>query len=129
VRRAFASGQTIVFDVRVPSAHGDRHFITSVRPHLEGGLVTSVVCISKEITERKQVELERERLIQELQAALAKLQTLSGLLPICAHCKKVRDDQGYWTQIESYISAHTHAEFSHGVCPDCAREAFPEMNV
>ena len=130
VFKAFATGETIVFEVRVPTATGDRHYITSVRP-IPGpeGRVASVVCISKDITERKRVELERERLIQELQEALAKVQTLSGLLPICAHCKKIRDDQGYWTRIESYISAHTQAAFSHGICPDCARDEFPDMNL
>jgi PAS domain S-box-containing protein len=128
VRKAFATKATIVFDVRVPTATGDRHYITSVRPILDGeARVTSVVCISKDITERKQVELERENLIRDLQAALAKVKTLSGMLPICAHCKKIRDDQGYWTRIESYISAHTQAEFSHGICPDCISEVFPEV--
>ena len=128
VKKAFATGQTIVFDVRVPAASGDRFFITSVRPQLdEAAKVASVVCISKEITERKRVEVEREQLIQDLQDALAKVRTLSGLLPICAHCKKVRDDEGYWTRIESYISAHTRAEFSHGICPDCVGQVFPEM--
>ncbi len=129
VQQAFATRETIVFDVRVPTPEGDRYFITSVRPQVDpDGRVSSVVCISKEITERKRVEFEREKLIRELQEALAKVRTLSGLLPICAHCKKVRDDAGYWTRIESYISAHTLAEFSHGICPDCATSAFPEMN-
>ncbi|WLT32523.1 PAS domain-containing protein [Geothrix sp. PMB-07] len=129
VTRAFATGETIVFDVRVPTATGDRHYITSVRPILDAeARVSSVVCISKDITERKRIELEREKLIQDLQTALARVQTLSGLLPICAHCNKIRDEQGDWTRIESYISAHSRAEFSHSICPDCARGAFPEMN-
>lgn len=129
VGQAFATGETIVFDVRVPTGTGDRYYITSVRPILGAeGRVSSVVCISKDITERKRVELEREKLIHELQVALAQVQTLSGLLPICAHCNKIRDEQGSWTRIESYISAHTRAEFSHGICPDCARGVFPEMN-
>jgi PAS domain S-box-containing protein len=129
VKQAFATKQTIVFDVRVPAVDGDRYYMTSVRPQLDAeDRVNSVVCISKEITERKRVEVEREQLIKELQAALAKVRTLSGLLPICAHCKKVRDDEGYWTRIESYISAHTQAEFSHGICPECAFNVFPEMS-
>jgi PAS domain S-box-containing protein len=129
VKKAFATGQTFVFDVRVPSADGDRCFMTSVKPQLDDeNRVKSVICISKEITERKRVESEREQLIRDLQEALVKVRTLSGLLPICAHCKKVRDDAGYWTRIESYISAHTQAEFSHGICPECAIRAFPEMN-
>jgi YesN/AraC family two-component response regulator len=70
---------------------------------------------------------ERDRLINELQVALAKVKLLSGLLPICACCKKVRDDKGYWNQIESYISEHSEAEFSHGICPECAKKLYSEF--
>lgn len=80
-----------------------------------------------DITDRKRAEEERERLIRELQEALAKVKTLSGLLPICASCKKIRDDQGYWQQIEEYIQEHSNAEFSHSVCPECARKLYPEI--
>jgi PAS domain S-box-containing protein len=128
VRRAFATGETIVFDVRVPMAREeDRFFITSVKPILDAeGRVGSVVCISKDITERKRAENEREKLILELTAAVANVRTLSGLLPICASCKKIRDDRGYWTQIESYFRDHSGVEFSHGVCPACAENLYPE---
>jgi len=125
VNRAFATGETIVFEVRVPTATGDSFYITSVKPIAEGGRVVSVVCISKDITERKRIELERERLIEELQGALQQVKTLSGLLPICAHCKKIRDDRGYWTQIEAYIREHSQANFTHGICPDCSSTYFP----
>ncbi|MDY6954350.1 MAG: PAS domain-containing protein [Thermodesulfobacteriota bacterium] len=80
-----------------------------------------------DITERKRAEEERERLILELQEALAKVKTLSGLLPICASCKKIRDDKGYWQQIEEYIQEHSDAEFSHSVCPECAKRLYPEI--
>jgi PAS domain S-box-containing protein len=131
VRKAFATGETIVFDVRVPMAReGDRFFITSVKPLKDAaGKVLSVVCISKDITERKRIEKEREQLIQELTSALAKVKTLSGLLPICANCKKIRDDHGYWTQIECYIRDHSMADFSHGLCPDCVDGLYPEMHM
>jgi len=76
--------------------------------------------------ERKQTETEREQLISELQGALAQVKTLSGLLPICSGCKKIRDDQGYWNRIENYISEHSDAQFSHGICPDCAKKYFPD---
>jgi DNA-binding NtrC family response regulator len=69
--------------------------------------------------ERKEREFEREKLIADLQTALAEVKTLSGMLPICGSCKKVRDDQGYWNQIETYIARHTAATFSHGLCPHC----------
>jgi len=82
----------------------------------------------RDITVSKQSEKERERLIGELRDALAKVRTLSGMLPICAACKKIRDDQGYWNQIESYISKHSKAEFSHSLCPDCAQKLYPGLN-
>ena len=127
VRKAFATGKAIVFEVRVPTPAGDTFYITSVKPILEnGGKVSSVVCISKDITERKQVEEEREGLIQSLKTALQEVRTLSGLLPICGHCKKIRDDDGYWTQIEQYIETHSKAEFTHGICPECSQTFFPE---
>ena len=70
---------------------------------------------------------EKEQLIFELQGALTKVKTLSGLLPICASCKKIRDDSGYWNRIESYIGKHADVQFSHGICPDCARKLYPEL--
>jgi CheY-like chemotaxis protein len=73
------------------------------------------------------VDMEKEKLNRELQAALAKVKLLSGFLPICSICKKIRDDKGYWNQIESYIRDHSEAEFSHGMCPDCARTHYPEL--
>jgi PAS domain S-box-containing protein len=79
---------------------------------------------NRDITMRKLSDQERERLIIELQEALAQVKTLSGMLPICASCKKIRDDQGYWKQIEAYISEHSEAEFSHGICPDCADKIY-----
>jgi DNA-binding NtrC family response regulator len=78
--------------------------------------------------ERKRAEEERERLISQLQEALANIKTLRGLLPICASCKKIRDDTGYWNQIETYIHIHTEADFSHGLCPDCIARLYPELN-
>jgi YesN/AraC family two-component response regulator len=71
--------------------------------------------------------VELRRLNAELEAALAQVRTLSGLLPICAACKKIRDDQGYWHQVEVYIRNHSQAEFSHGICPDCARKLYPGL--
>lgn len=129
VKKSFATAETIVFEVRVPMAReNDRFFLTSVKPILDAeGRVGSVVCISKDITDRKRVEEEREKLILELQGALAQVQTLSGLLPICANCKNIRDDQGYWIQIESYIREHSRADFTHGICPGCKQLLYPEL--
>jgi len=95
----------------------------------EDGKPRQYVAIRTEITKRKQAEEDRERLIQELTAALAEVKTLSGLLPICSSCKKVRDDSGYWDRIESYISRHSSATFSHGMCPDCAIKVLEDAGV
>lgn len=70
----------------------------------------------------------RKELIADLQAALGDIKTLTGLLPICSSCKKIRDDKGYWSQIEEFIREHSDAEFSHGICPDCIRELYPELH-
>jgi hypothetical protein len=78
-----------------------------------------------EMVEHTRTQAENEELIVELEASLAKVKRLSGMLPICAACKKIRDDKGYWNQIESYISMHSEADFSHGICPDCARRLYP----
>jgi AmiR/NasT family two-component response regulator len=71
--------------------------------------------------------VELRRLNAELQEALTKVKTLSGLLPICASCKKIRDDQGYWHEVETYVRDHSEAEFSHGLCPDCIKKLYPEL--
>lgn len=78
---------------------------------------------------RKHMEGEKEKLIAELQDALKKVKSLSGLLPICSFCKKIRDDNGYWRQLEAYIRDHSEAEFSHGLCAQCAKEQYPDIKV
>ncbi|MDA8406645.1 MAG: response regulator [Deltaproteobacteria bacterium] len=86
-----------------------------------------LLLIINDITSLKLAEQEREILIEDLQKALAKVRTLSGFLPICASCKKIRDDQGYWQQIESYIRDHSDAEFTHSICPECAKRLYPDL--
>jgi len=100
------------------------------------GNVTEILSVGNDITEHKQAEEERKILIQELQqalkelqAALAKVKTLSGLLPICASCKKIRDDSGYWKQIEAYIREHSDATFTHGLCPECVKKLYPGLVI
>ena len=80
-----------------------------------------------DVTRHHQAEAERERLVQELEAALARVKLLSGLLPICANCKRIRNDEGYWKQLEGFISSHSEATFSHGICPDCLHTLYPEL--
>ncbi len=85
--------------------------------------------LKKEIDKRKITEKENEKLIADLQQALVDIKRLSGLLPICTHCKKIRDDSGIWNQLESYIHHHSEADFSHSICPDCAKEHYPDYDI
>ena len=80
--------------------------------------------IARDITERKLGEQEREKMIIDLQDALENVKTLSGLVPICATCKKIRDDKGYWNQIEAHIEKYSNAKFSHGMCPGCSDKLY-----
>ena len=82
--------------------------------------------LSDEAAARREVARAKDHAIGELRAALDEIRTLRGIIPICAHCKKIRDDQGAWGQIEAYIQAHSEAHFSHGICPDCMRRHYPE---
>jgi len=93
------------------------------RGRLSGRLV-----VVRDVTDRKLAELERERLVSELQQALAEVKTLSGMLPICSSCKKIRDDKGYWTQIEHYVQTRSDAVFTHGLCPDCLERIEAEFS-
>ncbi len=70
---------------------------------------------------------EKEQKIEELSKAFREIKTLRGILPICASCKNIRDDKGYWNQIETYIRDHSDADFTHGICPQCAEELYPDF--
>ncbi len=97
------------------------------------GLVTSVLMlagiagISPLFAAVKQAEEAQRNLAESLKQALAKIKTLSGILPICASCKKIRDDRGYWNQVEAYVRDHSQAEFSHSICPDCKKKLYPDL--
>ena len=91
------------------------------------GKITGASVIARDITARKRQEQERIKLISELTDALGRAKTLAGLFPICACCKRIRDDQGYWQQVEAYISEHSDAVFTHGICPECFKDAKEEM--
>ncbi|MFO7606381.1 MAG: HAMP domain-containing protein [Desulfurivibrionaceae bacterium] len=106
-------------------AAGDLDYRVPVRSGDEIGRLKAV--FNDMVEKRQQREQERELLIGDLQAAIAEVKVLSGMLPICASCKNIRDDQGYWKQIESYIQEHSEAEFTHGLCPECAHRLYPEF--
>jgi PAS domain S-box-containing protein len=125
VGKVFAEGSVQEIEVRVPLPSGDTWYLTTVKPVLgRQGEVETVLCISKNITGRKLAELELRKEHEKLQRAMEEIRTLSGLLPICAWCKKIRDDKGYWTLLESYIEKHSHASFSHSLCPECCERMY-----
>jgi PAS domain S-box-containing protein len=123
----FKSGESIR-NVELQMKHRDGHPIwvnLSVDPVRDSaGNILESRSMAIDIRERKRAEQEREKLLAELQEALLKVKTLSGMLPICSSCKKIRDDTGYWNQIESYIRDHSEAEFSHGLCPECMKKLY-----
>ncbi len=128
VKKVFSEGKTEEIEVRVPLPSGDTYYLTTVKPILNDlGVVETVICTSKNITKRKLAEVALKREHDKLLKALKEIKMLSGLLPICASCKKIRDDRGYWNQIESYIQRHSEAQFSHAICPSCAKKLYPDL--
>ncbi len=105
-----------------------RYFIVTARPFLDrDGKMIGIIESFQDITDRKKLEEEKEDLIGKLRESLNRVKLLSGLLPICSSCKKIRDDKGYWNQIETYIRDHSNADFSHSLCPECAKELYPDF--
>jgi PAS domain S-box-containing protein len=90
------------------------------------GKTLGILSVGQDVTERIKGEKEREKLILDLQDALARVRKLSGLLPICSSCKKIRDDKGYWSQIDQYVRDHSEVDFSHSICPQCAEKLYPD---
>jgi PAS domain S-box-containing protein len=99
---------------------------STVRMNDEKGRPMGAVFVNQDITDESRRDREREDLIRKLEEAMANVRTLKGLLPICASCKKIRDDEGYWNQIEDYVREHADVRFSHGICPECAARIYPE---
>ncbi len=105
-------------------AYTDRHLRLAERI---GDQISGMIANAQLFIELKRAEEAREKLIRELQEALANIKILRGMLPSCSSCKKIRDDKGYWNQIESYIREHTEAEFTHGICPECMKKLYPDL--
>ena len=104
-------------EVTIPLEDGNKHFLTTAKPFMDDGdsSVNFVICISKDITELRNTQEQ--------------LTTLKGLIPICSSCKKIKNDEGLWQQLEEYISNHSEAQFSHGLCPDCVRTLYPDLSI
>lgn len=119
------------YEVKLTDRYGnvmDCQISATVRRSLDGS-INGYQGIIRDTTEMKQKELEKERLIADLQKALAEVKKLSGLLPLCMHCKKIRDDKGYWKQMEEYLAKHSEAQFSHSICRECAEKYYPQMDI
>lgn len=112
------SGENRKFVVEVAASN-----VTSRSGAVAGRMASFV-----DITRRKEIEAEKDNLIGKLHDALRRIRTLRGIIPICAACKKIRDDQGIWNQIESYIRDHSDADFSHSICPECSKRLYPEIH-
>jgi hypothetical protein len=93
-----------------------------LRKHI---VLTSI--LTKKNIESQRLQKDLEDTVEQLRATLSEVKTLTGLLPICASCKKIRDDKGYWSQIESYIREHSEADFTHSICPECAKKLYPQI--
>ena len=140
IRRVLKGIPLTAETVHFPRMSGGKEGYVTMRgvPIRRGREVVGAIFISVDITNLKvaqaELRLHKESLEQlvetrtaELQDALAKVKTLSGFLPICVNCKKIRDDKGYWTQVEEYLHTHSEVEFSHGLCPDCLKKLYPQM--
>ena len=116
----------IVISEDVTQLKKDREELIRYREHLEQLIEERTRALQLENIERKKAEIEKEAVIVELQKALDDVKKLSGMLPICASCKKIRDDEGYWHQVEVFIRDNSEVEFSHGICPECFIKLYPE---
>ena len=130
--RALRNGEPVlgqIVDLERPD--GTRRIVSASAIPLwnEHGVVNGAILTNLDITEAKRSEREREELIRSLEEAQRSVKILSGLLPVCANCKRIRNDNGSWQQMESYIRAHSEAEFSHGICPDCMSRLYPEFQA
>ena len=133
VNRVLATGQALqnmTLGVFRPSLGDIAWVLVSAIPTFDrDGDLHQVVVTFVDISVRKHAEEEREELIKQLQSALAEVKTLKGIIPICAYCKRIRDDSGYWNQVEAYISRQSQAEFSHGICPECEELRYKKLGI
>ncbi|MDB4898956.1 MAG: domain S-box protein, partial [Gemmatimonadetes bacterium] len=116
-REVRGGGKALAFENRYLCKDGSYRWLRwNAAPDSDEKVIYSV---ARDVTASKQAEEERERLVRELQTALAEVKTLQEILPICSYCRKIRDDENYWQTVEGYISTHTNSRFSHSICPSC----------
>jgi len=120
-------GRIIDAELKVKTKHGDVRYGLFSGDIIENQGSKYFLTVMLDITERKKAEAERQKTIHELHNALAEIKTLRGIVPICAQCKQIRDDKGYWSQVEAYIARHTEVKFSHSICPNCMQTLYPEF--
>jgi len=129
IKESFDRGASAEFEFKAKRANGEifptEHTVSLLKDG--NGVAIGIVSVVRDITERKRIEEEKEKVLVDLRKALSEVKQLTGFIPICASCKKIRDDKGYWSDVEKYISDHSEALFSHGICPDCMRKLYPEL--
>jgi len=120
-----AGGRALGFENRYLCKDGSFRWLRwNAAPDASWSVIYSV---ARDVTEAKNAEEERERLVRELRTALAEVKTLQAILPLCSYCRKVRDDEDYWHSVEGYVAKHTDTKFSHGICPDCYAKVEAEL--
>lgn len=123
----------VACEATIPVNGAARHFLIKARPHFNVfGEAKGIILSYNDITSRKELEEEKQRLIDELQASLEQVKLLKGMLPLCPSCKQVRDDEGYWNQIEAYLQTHSDAEITYSLCPECREQsqiALPDTDL
>jgi len=130
--QVFTSGQPLKnFDWELITKDGEKCYVDTSVSLIKNanGEAIGFRGIERDITTRKRAEEQKDSLVSDLQKALSEVKTLRGFIPICAHCKNIRNDKGYWEKIEKYIHEHSDAQFSHGICQECAKKYYPDFNI
>ena len=128
---AALAGEVQVFERTIPAPDGNgiRESLATYKPDIVDGTVRGFFVHVADVTGMKRLQREHQRVIDELESTLREVRTLRGLLPICSHCKKIRDDAGHWTAVEQYVRTRTDAQFTHSICPDCVERYFPGLGA
>ena len=130
---AISNNQMAPAILELEAVHKDGHTLP-VETHAslildEQGNPAEIVGVVRDISKQKQMKEEREKLILHLQEAIKEIKALRGILPVCSFCKRVRDDQGFWEQVDVYLQKHSLADISHSICPECAKEHYPDIDI